>query len=74
MSVKEDVNLEVQNIVASADFRQQIDLTAAVISLGLDEVEYKPEFFPSLVPDWIPQRWSFYSSDRGDSYARVREP
>ncbi len=40
---------EVQNIVASADLGQPVNLTSAVISLGLDRVEYEPEVFPGLV-------------------------
>jgi transcription initiation factor TFIID TATA-box-binding protein len=40
---------EVQNIVASSDLGQLIDLTSIVLSLGLDKVEYEPEVFPGLV-------------------------
>ncbi|WP_049796376.1 TATA-box-binding protein [Methanomassiliicoccus luminyensis] len=40
---------EVQNIVASADLEQPINLTSTVISLGLEKVEYEPEVFPGLV-------------------------
>ncbi|MCE5297078.1 MAG: TATA-box-binding protein [Euryarchaeota archaeon] len=40
---------EVQNIVASSDLGQPIDLTSVVISLGLERVEYEPEVFPGLV-------------------------
>lgn len=40
---------EVQNIVASADLGQPINLTSTVISLGLEKVEYEPEVFPGLV-------------------------
>lgn len=40
---------EVQNIVASADLGQPINLTAVVITLGLENVEYEPEVFPGLV-------------------------
>lgn len=40
---------EVQNIVASADLGQPVNLTSAVISLGLDRVEYEPEVFPGMV-------------------------
>lgn len=39
----------VQNIVASADLGQPINLTSTVISLGLEKVEYEPEVFPGLV-------------------------
>jgi len=40
---------QVQNIVASADLGQPINLTSVVISLGLERVEYEPEVFPGLV-------------------------
>ena len=40
---------EVQNVVASADIGHPINLTSAVISLGLESVEYEPEVFPGLV-------------------------
>lgn len=41
--------IEVQNIVASADLGQPINLNSVVISLGLERVEYEPEVFPGLV-------------------------
>ncbi len=41
--------IEVQNIVASADLGQPVNLTSVVISLGLERVEYEPEVFPGLV-------------------------
>jgi len=40
---------EVQNIVASSDLGQPVELTSVVISLGLEKVEYEPEVFPGLV-------------------------
>jgi transcription initiation factor TFIID TATA-box-binding protein len=40
---------EVQNIVASADIGQSVNLTTVVISLGLERVEYEPEVFPGMV-------------------------
>ena len=39
----------VQNIVASSDLCQEINLNAIAISLGLERVEYEPEQFPGLV-------------------------
>ncbi len=39
----------VQNIVASSDLGQEINLNAIAISLGLERVEYEPEQFPGLV-------------------------
>lgn len=41
--------IEVQNIVASADLGQTLNLNAIAISLGLEVVEYEPEQFPGLV-------------------------
>ena len=39
----------VQNIVASADLGQEINLNAVAVTLGLERVEYEPEQFPGLV-------------------------
>jgi len=39
----------VQNIVASSDLGQEINLNAIAISFGLERVEYEPEQFPGLV-------------------------
>ena len=47
--VKTEPKIEVQNIVASSDLGQEIDLNAIAITLGLDRVEYEPEQFPGLV-------------------------
>ncbi len=44
-----DPDIEVQNIVASSDLEQEINLNAIAISLGLERVEYEPEQFPGLV-------------------------
>lgn len=41
--------VEVQNIVASADLGQPVNLSSVVITLGLERVEYEPEVFPGLV-------------------------
>jgi transcription initiation factor TFIID TATA-box-binding protein len=41
--------IEVQNIVASADLGQPVNLNSVVMSLGLERVEYEPEVFPGLV-------------------------
>ena len=41
--------IEVQNIVATFDLGQQVNLNAVAISLGLEKVEYEPEQFPGLV-------------------------
>ncbi len=41
--------IEVQNIVATADLGAQIDLNTVAVTLGLAQVEYEPEQFPGLV-------------------------
>ena len=41
--------IEVQNIVASSDLGQEINLNTVAITLGLEKVEYEPEQFPGLV-------------------------
>ena len=41
--------ITVQNIVASADLGQKIDLNAIAMAVGLERVEYEPEQFPGLV-------------------------
>ena len=51
---RDDVNtiepkIEVQNIVASSDLEQEINLHTVAITLGLEKVEYEPEQFPGLV-------------------------
>lgn len=47
--IKAPTTFEVQNIVASSDLGNPVNLTSVVISLGLDRVEYEPEVFPGLV-------------------------
>ncbi len=41
--------ITVQNIVASSDLGQKINLNIIAITLGLEHVEYEPEQFPGLV-------------------------
>jgi len=48
-TVKDEPDIEVQNIVASSDLGMEINLNAIAISLGLENVEYEPEQFPGLV-------------------------
>jgi len=49
----QDVNLSpeihVQNIVASADLKTDLNLNAIALGLGLENIEYEPEQFPGLV-------------------------
>ena len=49
IAVTKDPEVEVQNIVATADLGAQIDLNKVAITLGLTSVEYEPEQFPGLV-------------------------
>ena len=49
VKIRGEPKIEVQNIVASSDLGQNIDLNAIAITLGLDRVEYEPEQFPGLV-------------------------
>jgi transcription initiation factor TFIID TATA-box-binding protein len=49
IKVKTNPEVTVQNIVASSDLGQEINLNAIAISLGLERVEYEPEQFPGLV-------------------------
>jgi len=39
----------VQNIVASADLKTDLNLNAIALGLGLENIEYEPEQFPGLV-------------------------
>jgi len=50
-----EINYRIQNMVASADVKQNMNLNAITIGLGLENVEYEPEQFPGLVyrPDDI---------------------
>jgi transcription initiation factor TFIID TATA-box-binding protein len=49
ISLVGEPKIEVQNIVASSDLGQKINLNVIAITLGLDRVEYEPEQFPGLV-------------------------
>jgi len=41
--------IEIQNIVSTADLEGEINLNSIALTLGLDRVEYEPEQFPGLV-------------------------
>ena len=41
--------IEIQNIVASADLKTKINLSELSLSLGLENIEYEPEIFPGMV-------------------------
>ena len=40
---------EVQNLVCTTNFDQELNLSALAIGLGLEQTEYEPEQFPGLV-------------------------
>jgi len=43
------IEIEVQNIVTTADLENNLDLTHLTVQLGLENVEYNPESFVGLV-------------------------
>ena len=45
----DEPEINIQNIVASADLKKELNLDAVAIGIGLDKVEYEPEQFPGLV-------------------------
>lgn len=47
--IKNEPEITVQNIVATSNLGQKINLNAIAISLSLEKVEYEPEQFPGLV-------------------------
>jgi transcription initiation factor TFIID TATA-box-binding protein len=49
VEVDDDPEVIVQNIVASADLDDSLNLNAIAIGLGLENIEYEPEQFPGLV-------------------------
>ncbi len=49
VDVDDDPEVIVQNIVASADLGDSLNLNAIAIGFGLENIEYEPEQFPGLV-------------------------
>jgi transcription initiation factor TFIID TATA-box-binding protein len=50
MGVEADAaELEVKNVVAVGNLKQDVNLNALMIELGMEAVEYEPEQFPGLV-------------------------
>lgn len=45
----DNLEVNVQNVVGTADFDDEINLNAVAIGLGLEETEYEPEQFPGLI-------------------------
>lgn len=44
-----DPEIEISNIVATADFGEPISLEVLAIKLGMEQTEYEPEQFPALI-------------------------
>jgi len=49
VQVDDSPEIEIQNIVSSADLGHHLNLNAIAIGLGLEHIEYEPEQFPGLV-------------------------
>jgi len=49
IEVLEQPDIEIQNIVATTDLGDTLNLSSIAISLGLERTEYEPEQFPGLV-------------------------
>ncbi len=49
LETSEEVDVTVQNIVASYGLGQELNLNSVAMTLGLERVEYEPEQFPGLV-------------------------
>ncbi|QLH82413.1 TATA-box-binding protein [Halosimplex pelagicum] len=49
VQIADSPDVEIQNIVSSADLGHQLNLNAIAIGLGLEHIEYEPEQFPGLV-------------------------
>src|SRR5439155_24685659 len=47
--IKQNPEIEAQNIVASSDLGTEINLNGIAIALGLEKVQYEPDEFPGLV-------------------------
>lgn len=49
ITVDEDPEIVISNIVASVDLKSKLNLDAIAAGFGLDNVEYEPEMFPGLI-------------------------
>ena len=49
MSIHKNLEIVVQNIVATSDLGGDLNLNEVAVGLGLENVEYEPEQFPGLV-------------------------
>ncbi len=49
IDIYKDIEIVVQNMVATADLGGELNLSEVAVALGLENVEYEPEQFPGLV-------------------------
>jgi len=49
LNVFKDYDVKIQNIVASAEISNSLNLDSIVLALGMENIEYEPEQFPGLV-------------------------
>lgn len=49
LETSDEVDVKVQNIVASYGLKHDLNLNSVAMTLGLERVEYEPEQFPGLV-------------------------
>jgi transcription initiation factor TFIID TATA-box-binding protein len=49
VKVYKNLEIVIQNIVATSDLDGELNLSEVAVSLGLEKVEYEPEQFPGLV-------------------------
>jgi transcription initiation factor TFIID TATA-box-binding protein len=49
LQVPDELDVEIQNIVSTADLGSSLNLNAIAIGFGLEHIEYEPEQFPGLV-------------------------
>ena len=49
VKVHKDLDIVVQNMVATADLSGELNLDEVAVAFGLENVEYEPEQFPGLV-------------------------
>jgi len=49
VKIYKDIEIVVQNMVATADLGGELNLNEVAMGLGLENVEYEPEQFPGLV-------------------------
>ena len=55
VKVHKDLNIVVQNMVATADLGGELNLDEVAVAFGLENVEYEPEQFPGLYRVKVPK-------------------